>query len=167
MRKYTRGEFLKMGAALAVGGAADVRNLATARTRVIDAAGMTVTPGFIDAHCHPSGVAELYGVNANLRSIRAIQDALRERAARTPPGQWVEAFMFDDTKLTDARPLHRRDLDAAVPDHPVSVAHRGGHTAWYNSKAFALAGVTRGTPDPPTGRFFRDPDGELNGRVAE
>jgi predicted amidohydrolase YtcJ len=158
---------VKDGRILAVGSTADVKNLATARTRVLDAAGMTVTPGFIDAHTHAGGVNELYGVDANLRSIKAIQEALRAKAARTPPGQWVEGFMFDDTKLAEGRPLNRLDLDAAVPDHPVGVHHRGGHTSWYNSKAFELAGVTRQTPDPPDGRFFRDPNGELTGVVAE
>jgi len=158
---------VKDGRFFAVGSNADVRNLATARTRVIDASGMTVTPGFIDAHCHPSGVSELYAVNTNLRSISAIVAALKKKASETPPGYWVTGFMFDDTKLDDARPLHRRDLDEVSRDHPVSVAHRGGHTTWYNSKAFELARVTKDTPDPGDGRFFRDPDGTPNGRVAE
>jgi predicted amidohydrolase YtcJ len=158
---------VKDGRFLAVGTNADVRNLATARTRVIDAARMTVTPGFIDAHCHPSGVNELYSVNTNLRSIAAIVAALRKKASETPPGFWVTGFMFDDTKLDDTRPLHRRDLDEVSRDHPVSVAHRGGHTTWYNSKAFELASVTKDTADPEHGRFFRDPDGAPNGRVAE
>jgi len=156
---------VKDGRFVAVGSTDDVRNLATRRTQVVDAEGMTVTAGFIDAHCHPSGVNELYGVNANVRTVAALQEALRRKAAETPPGYWVNAFMFDDTKLD--RPLHRRDLDAAVSDHPVSVAHRGGHTTWYNSKAFELAGITRQTPDPPDGRFTRDADGELLGQVAE
>ena len=158
---------VKDGRFLAVGSNADVRNLATARTRVVDAARMTVTPGFIDTHCHPSGVAELYSVNTNLTSISAIVAALKKKAAETPPGYWVNGFMFDDTKLTDGRPLHRRDLDEVSRDHPVGVAHRGGHTTWYNSKAFELASVTKDTRDPDDGRFFRDPDGTPNGRVAE
>ena len=61
----------------------------------------------------------------------------------------------------------RRDLDEAVPDHPVRVDHRGGHTTWFNSKAFALAGITRATPDPGDGRYYRDAAGELQGEVAE
>ncbi len=158
---------VKQGRFLAVGRSADIRNLATARTRVFDARGMTVTPGFIDAHCHPSGIRELYEVNGNLRSIAELKAAIAKKAAETPPGEWVDAYMFDDTKLSDGRPLHRRDLDEATLAHPVSVNHRGGHTSWYNSAAFRLAGVTRDTPDPDHGRFFRDADGEPNGRVAE
>jgi predicted amidohydrolase YtcJ len=74
--------------------------------------------------------------------------------------------MFDDTKLSDG-PLHRRHLDEVSTTHPIGVHHRGGHTSWYNSVAFGLAKITRDTPDPDHGRYFRDADGELNGRTAE
>ncbi|MEX2154507.1 MAG: amidohydrolase [Gemmatimonadaceae bacterium] len=154
------------GRFVAVGSNADVRNLATRATPVVDAGGMTVVPGFIDCHCHPRGVNELYEVNANLRTVKAIQDALRKKAAQTPAGYWVNGYMFDDTKLTDG-PLTKQHLDAVSTQHPVGVNHRGGHTSFYNSHAFQLAGVTRETPDPDHGRFFRDANGEHNGRVAE
>ena len=155
---------VKHGRFVAVGSNADVRNLATARTTTIDAQQMTVAPGFIDAHCHPSGVDELFGVNMNLRTVREIQAAIRQKAETSVPEVWIDGFMFDDTKLD--RPLTRKDLDEATTEHPVSVAHRGGHTTWYNSKALELAGITKDTPDPPDGRFFRE-KGELTGRVAE
>ena len=131
---------------------------------MIDAQRMTVVPGFIDAHSHPSGVEELYGVNTNLRTVREIQSAIRAKVETTAPEVWITGFMFDDTKLD--RPLTRKDLDEATTEHPVSVAHRGGHTNFYNSKAFELAGITDATPDPPDGRFFQE-NGVLNGRVAE
>ena len=156
---------IKDGRFLAVGADADVRNLATSRTKVIDAARMTVVPGFIDCHCHPSGVSELYEANANVRTVAALQANLRERAKTTPAGFWLVGAMFDDTKLD--RPLTRQDLDAVSTAHPIAVNHRGGHTSFYNSKAFELAGITRATPDPEHGRFFRDASGDLNGRVAE
>jgi predicted amidohydrolase YtcJ len=157
---------VKDGRFVAIGTSDEMRNVATARTTVLDGRGMTVVPGFIDCHCHPSGVNELYGVDGNVRTIRALQGAIRQRAASTPPGYWVNAFMFDDTKLEDG-PLHMRHLDEAAPNHPVSVNHRGGHTSWYNSTAFALARITRDTPDPEDGRYFRDESGAHNGRVAE
>jgi predicted amidohydrolase YtcJ len=155
---------VKNGRFTAVGSNDEVRNLSTAETTVIDAQQMTIVPGFIDAHSHPSGVEELFGVNTNLRTVREIQAAIRRKAEMTAPEVWVNGFMFDDTKLD--RPLTRRDLDEATSEHPVAVAHRGGHTTWYNSKALALAGITKDTPDPPDGRFFRE-NGELTGRVAE
>ena len=155
------------GRFVAIGSSADMRSLATRNTTVLDAERMTVTPGFIDAHSHPGDVEELYDVNADLRSVREIQTALGRRAHDTPPGHWVRAFKFDDTKLADGRVLSRKDLDEAVPDHPARVDHRGGHTSWFNSRAFALAGITRATPDPTDGRYYRDADGELQGEVAE
>ncbi len=155
---------VKNGRFLAVGSSSDIRNLAGAGTQLIDATGMTVTPGFIDAHCHPSGVEELTGVNVNLKTVEEVKAALRKKAATTPPEYWVSGYMYDDTKLD--RPVTRKDLDDAVPDHPAMVGHRGGHTGVYNSLAFKLAGITNQTPDPPDGRFFRE-NGELTGKVAE
>jgi len=76
---------VKNGRFVAVGSTSDVRNLAAARTPVVDAQRMTVVPGFIDAHCHPSGVEELYGVNTNLRTVREIQAAIRRKAENTAP----------------------------------------------------------------------------------
>src|SRR4051812_12038087 len=154
----------KNGRFTAVGSNDEVRNLSTAAATVIDAQQMTIAPGFIDAHSHPSGVEELFGVNTNLRTVREIQAAIHRKAEMTAPEVWINGFMFDDTKLD--RPLTRRDLDEATTEHPVAVAHRGGHTTWYNSKALTLAGITKDTPDPPDGRFFRE-NGELTGRVAE
>lgn len=153
----------------AVGSSDDIRNLATSSTEIIDAEGMTITPGFIDAHTHATGggVNELVQVNADLRSVAEIQDALRERANTTPPGEWIRAFKYDDTKLAEGRPLNRFDIDEVVPDNPVVVGHRGGHTGVYNSMALALAGVTSETPDPDDGKFYRDSNGVLTGLVAE
>ena len=156
---------VKDGRFLAVGSNADIRNLATARTRVIDAARMTVLPGFIDCHCHPRGVSELFEANANVRTVAELQANLRARVASTPEGSWITGAMFDDTKL-DKR-LTIADLDAVSTRHPIVVNHRGGHTDWYNGKAFALAGITRDTPDPIGGRFRRDANGDLDGMVAE
>ena len=159
---------VKHGRFLAVGSTADIRNLASARTQVIDAARMTVTPGFIDAHCHPSGVSELYGVVVtNLKTKAELIEALRKKASQTPPDYWVEGQLFDDTKLTDATPLDRHDLDKASTQHPIAVNHRGGHTSWYNTRALELANITRETKDPEHGRFFRDANGDLTGRAAE
>ena len=153
---------------IAVGSTREIRPLATRNTEIIDAEGMTVTPGFVDAHSHPSGagVSELTNVNVDLRSIAEIKEAMKDRASITPDGEWVIGFKYDDTKLSEGRPLSRLDLDEAVPRNPAMARHRGGHTAVYNSRAFELAGVTADTPDPDDGRFYRE-NGELTGKVAE
>ena len=158
------------GRFLAVGSNDDVLNLAHARTTRLDLGGRTIVPGFIDAHTHPAyaGYRHLKQVDCDMRSIAAIQEALRARAANTAAGDWVIGFKYDDTKTSDGRRLTRDDLDAVSRAHPIVVEHRGGHTAYCNSAAFQKAGVTEKTPDPPGGRFDRDPaTGRLSGRAAE
>ncbi|MBX9603381.1 MAG: amidohydrolase [Bryobacteraceae bacterium] len=157
------------GRFLAVGSNQEVRALASARTRQADMGGKTVLPGFIDAHSHPasSGLSHLREVDCDLRSIADIQSAIRAKAAKTPAGQWVLGFKYDDTKTADGRKLNRTDLDAAAPDHPVMVTHRGGHTAYVNSKAMQIADVNDRTPDPPGGHLDRDSSGRLTGGLRE
>ena len=161
------------GRFIAVGSNQDVSGLVRKGTEVIDARGMTIVPGFIDCHLHPDGETLLYEVlvgnpyDVEFVTIASIIDKLKARAAQTPPGQWVEGFFYDDTKVKDGRLITRADLDRVSTDHPVAVYHRGGHTSFYNSKAFDLAGVTKDTPQPFGGTFDRDPSGDLNGRVTD
>jgi predicted amidohydrolase YtcJ len=155
---------------LAVGSNDEVAGFAGSATKVVDLGGKTVTPGFVDAHCHPAyaGRRHLRFVDCDLRSIAAIQAAIRERAAKTPSGGWVGGFKYDDTKTAERRFVRRADLDAAAPEHPVFIEHRGGHTAFVNSAALAKAGIDESTPDPQGGRFERDPaTGRLTGRILE
>jgi hypothetical protein len=154
----------------AVGTNEEVLALAAGRARKIDLGGKTVLPGFIDAHSHPAqaGLSHLRMVDCDLRSIAEILKALHERAANTRPGEWVLGFKYDDTKTSEGRPLTRGELDAAVPNHPLLVEHRGGHTAWVNTQAIKLAGITDQTPDPAGGKYDHDPaTGALTGHVRE
>ena len=151
----------------AIGTSTEMLALAGSGARRFDLAGKRVTPGFNDAHSHPldGGVALLTQVAQELASIEAIKAAIRAKAAATPPGDWVIGFLYDDTKTS--RPLERADSDAVAPDHPVVVQHRGGHTAFVNSRALAAVKVAENTLDPPHGKYFRDSAGRHNGRVAE
>jgi predicted amidohydrolase YtcJ len=158
---------------LAVGRSDEMRALAGKGTRVLDAKDMTIVPGFIDTHNHPRGTTLLYDVlvgnpfEVEFVSIASIIAKLRARARQTPAGTWVEGYFHDDTKLTDKRQLTRQDLDQVSTEHPVVVRHRGGHTAFYNTLAFALAKVTANTPAPPGGTFDLDSSGGLSGRVTD
>lgn len=151
---------------IAVGSDDDVLNLKGKNTELVDGRGHTVTPGFIDAHSHPLMADEAVAANVNLPRISDVQAALAAQANKTPPGHWVVGSMYDDTKFEDGRALTRWDIDKAVPDHPVFVRHRGGHTAVVNTAALELAGVTIETPDPVGGKYFRDA-GKLTGKIAE
>jgi predicted amidohydrolase YtcJ len=158
---------IRDGRIMAVGSDRQVLAMAGKNTRRVDLDRRRVLPGFIDAHAHPweSGLNQLKQVACDKPTLEQILAALRARAAETPAGQWVRGYLYDDGKTP--RPLTRADLDGAVPDHPVIVTHRGGHTAYVNSLALAQAGATATTPDPPGGRFDHGADGELNGRVAD
>lgn len=157
------------GRFVAVGSDAEILPLANGQTRKVGLGGRTVVPGFIDAHSHPasSGLRHLREVDCDLRSIQAIKQAVRERAAKTPVGQWVLGFKYDDTKTEEGRPLNRADLDDAVPNHPVMIVHRGGHTAYVNSAAIRAAQVPETVSDPPGGHFGRDAQGRLTGGLFE
>jgi predicted amidohydrolase YtcJ len=164
---------VKSGRFVAVGSNAEIKALIAKGTQTFDARQMTVVPGFIDCHNHAPGNTLLYEVLVGnpyvveFVTISSIVDKLRAKALKTPPGFWVEGFFFDDTKVKEGRQLNIHDLDQVSTDHPVVVHHRGGHTSFYNGKAFELAGITRSTPNPPGGTFDRDAGGGLNGRVTD
>ena len=151
---------------VAVGSITDIKELASSGTDIIDATGMTVTPGFIDSHSHPLMASAATSANVGFQTIPEVQNALRERAAKTPKGHWVLGTMYDDTKFKEGRPVSKSDLDAVSTEHPIFIQHRGGHTGVVNSKAYEISGVTMDTPDPSGGKFYRE-DGEFTGRIAE
>ncbi len=163
----------KGGRFVAIGKSADIKALSGKGTQTFDAKGMTVVPGFTDCHNHAGGTTLLYEVlvgnpfEVEFVTIASIIEKLRARARDLPPGTWVEGYFHDDTKLKDKRPLTNKDLDQVSTEHPVVVRHRGGHTSFYNSKAFELARVTKDTPNPAGGTFDKDANGELNGRVTD
>jgi hypothetical protein len=164
---------VKNGRFVAVGRTADLKGLVAKNTKPLDAKQMTIVPGFIDCHNHAPGTMLLYEVHVGnpfeveFVTIASVVEKLRARAQKTPPGTWVEGYFFDDTKVKDGRLLNVADLDRVSKEHPVAVHHRGGHTSFFNSKAFELAGVTRNTQNPPGGTFDRDERGELSGRTTD
>lgn len=164
---------IKDGHFVAVGTNEDIKALIRKGTQTIDAKQMTIVPGFIDCHNHAPGNVLLYEVLVGnpfiveFVTIDSIVEKLGAKAKETPTGTWVDGYFFDDTKVKDRRQLDVRDLDRVSKDHPVAVHHRGGHTSFYNSKALALAGVNKGSSNPPGGTFDRDANGELNGRVTD
>ena len=164
---------IKGGRFLAIGTTDEMRSFVGKSTQTYDAKGLTIVPGFIDCHNHAPGVTLLYDVivgnpyEVEFVTIDSIVDKLKARAAKVPPGTWVEGYFFDDTKVKDNRELNVHDLDKVSTDHPVVVQHRGGHTSYYNSKALEMADINKNTPNPPGGTYDKFPDGSLNGRVTD
>lgn len=157
------------GRILAIGRDEEIKDLIGPGTRVLDAGGATVLPGFHDAHCH----ILLFGlslVEVNAREAGTIADIVETVAAharRTPPGRWIRGGGYNENKLRERRHPTRYDLDPVSPEHPVWLLHVSGHMGVANSRALALAGITRETPDPPGGRIVRDAAGEPTGLLLE
>lgn len=155
---------------VAVGDSRTVLAQTGAGTEVIDLAGRTVVPGLIDSHLHMLFAA----LNApavqllEARSIADVQKAIAARVAATPSGGWVQSSSgWHEGLLAEGRLPTRFELDQVSPEHPVFIP-RGGHVATVNSRALALAGITRETPDPPGGVIVRDPvAGEATGVLLE
>ncbi len=142
----------------AVGLTADLKALAGPGTRLIDAEGNTVLPGFNDAHVHfLSGGFSLS--NIALRGAASPDELareLRDYARKTGKGKWIVGGDWDHEQWPGA-PLPTRGLiDAATPDNPVFVSRLDGHMALANSLALKLAGITSQTKDPPGGLIERD-----------
>ena len=157
---------------LAVGSEAWVARQRGPRTRLVDGRGLTLLPGFIDAHCHLlSYAASLLSVDCSPRAVRSIGDiqaALAAAAARAPEGRWLRAVGYDETDLAEGRHPTRWDLDAAVPRHPVRLVHRTGRACVLNSRALTLVGLDASSEEPPGGYMERDPlSGEPTGLLLE
>ncbi len=157
---------------LLVGNNAEMASVSGGTTKIIDCRGKTVVPGFNDAHCHLfSLVRKLLSLDLSpeaVGSIADIKEAIRRKVQNTPPGQWILGTDYHDFYLTEKRHPNRRDIDEAAPDHPVMLTHRSLHACALNSKALALAGITRETPEPPGSLIERDLDtGEPTGLLFE
>jgi hypothetical protein len=154
----------------AVGSTSDMRALAGPRTRVIDAGGKLVLPGFNDAHVHfLSGGFSL--ANVDLRDASSPEELARrlgEYAKKLPKGRWILGGDWDHERWPGAPLPTKEMIDAATPDHPVFVNRLDGHMALANSVALKLAGVTKQTKDPPGGVIVRDPKtGEPTGILKD
>ena len=143
--------------------------LAGPATEVIDLAGGMLLPGFQDAHVHPIGAGVELGECHlhDLTSATAVVDSIRACAAAGPGLPWVRGGGWQLPLFPDGNPT-RALLDQAVPDRPAAFEAADGHSLWVNSRALALAGITRETADPPGGRIERDPrGGEPSGTLRE
>jgi predicted amidohydrolase YtcJ len=139
--------------------------------KTVDLERRTMIPGFNEAHNHMIGYGIAAGyIDAGFPAVRSIADIVarvRERAAVTPPGQWIVGRGYDDNKLDERRHPSRGDLDQGSDQHPVLIVNGSGHLSAANSLALQLGGVTHSTPDPVGGHFVRDEHGEATGVLHE
>ena len=162
------------GRIVAVGSARQIARYRGPSTKMLDARGRLVLPGFIDSHIHfVEGSLAMTQVRLDdTKSVAEIQAVVREFArthpATSPDSAWVtgRGWSYPEFATSGGMP-HKKFLDEVAPDRPVLLGGFDGHTSWANSKALALAGITRETPDPLNGKILRDGDGEPTGALQE
>ena len=154
------------GKIVAVGDEAQVMRLRGPNTELVDLAGRTLVPGFIDGHSHFFCCVDVQvqalcasppaGPCTSVADVIAQLRKLVERR-RIGPGGFVIGYGYDPDLLAERRAPTRLELDAAFPDNPVFVTHVSGHGAMLNSKALARFNITAATPTPPGGVIGREP----------
>jgi len=154
---------------LAVGSAKDIEAYHGSSTKIIDAKGQLVLPGFEDCHIHfMDGSLGLLQVNLNGAStVAEIQKRVKEYAASHPNEPWITGMGWTYPTFRPSGLPDKKILDDIVPDRPVYLVAFDGHSSWANSKALALAGITKQTADPPNGKIVRDANGEATGALKE
>ena len=154
---------------VAVGSTSAMNAWRGASTRVLDAQGRLLLPGFNDAHVHlVSGGAQLD--NVNLRDAATQREfALRIflKARHAAKGEWVVGGDWDDQLWVPARVPTKGLIDPGTRQVPVFVNRYDGHMGLANSLALKLAGITEATPDPPGGEIVRDPAGNPTGLLKD
>ncbi len=159
------------GIVVATGSEQDVRDRMPSDTPLIHLDGRMATPGLFDAHAHTmmTGFAllEVDVTAPGVASINDIQDRIGSRARETAAGDWIIGQGYDQASLTEQRHPNRHDLDQAAPNHPVAIWRSCHHIMAVNSRALALAGIDRNTPDPDGGAIDRDEHGEPTGVLRE
>jgi predicted amidohydrolase YtcJ len=154
---------------VAVGSNADVEAWRGPQTRVIDAQGKLLLPGFNDAHTHfASGGFQLESVQlTDATSTEEFVRRIAAQAKKMPKGEWMQGGDWDETKWTPAKLPTKEMIDAVTPDNPVFIYRYDGHAALANSLALKLAGVEANAQDPPGGVIVRDPQGNPTGIMKD
>jgi predicted amidohydrolase YtcJ len=167
-RSWAEAVAVKQGRLVYVGSDRGVAAHVGPQTKVVDLGGRLVLPGFVDAHIHPvSGGVELGQCDLNgLPDAPAILEKVRACDREKPGDGWLVGGGWALTAFPGGAP-RRQALDEVVAHRPVYLGAADGHSAWLNSKALALAGITRDTKDPEDGRVDRDPAGEPAGTLQE
>lgn len=155
---------------VAVGDDTAIEKMRGMGTKVINAAGKLVLPGFTDCHVHFLGGSLSLG-QVNLEGAKDpadIQKRLREYSSEHPGDDWILGRGWNYAMFGPEALPHKKYLDEIFSNRPVFLKGYDGHTSWTNSKALALAGITRETPNPPNGVIVRDAQtGEATGALKE
>ena len=154
---------------IAVGTTAEVAAHKGGKTRVIDAGGNTVTPGFIESHMHLfAGAAELSHLQLNgTRGFEALKAKTLDYIKNHPGDDLIIGEQTDYIIISENEPLTRHHLDRIVKDRPIMVFSPDSHTAWANTRALELAGVLKGRKLGPGNEIVMGADGLAAGELRE
>ena len=154
---------------VAVGSAAEMDAWHGPQTRVVDAQGRLVLPGFDDAHVHfVDGGNHLQTVQLkDAATAQQFAERIAQRASKLPKGEWVTGGDWDEQKWSPPELPTKEMIDAATPETPVFVNRYDGHESLANSLALRLAKITAKTPDPPGGEIVRDAQGNPTGILRD
>lgn len=154
---------------IAVGSAAEVDSWHGPQTKVVDAQGKLLLPGFNDAHVHfVDGGDHLQEVQLkDAASPEEFAERIAQRAKATPKGEWVTGGDWDEQKWTPPNLPTKELVDAATPETPVWVNRYDGHESLANSVTLRLAKIDARTPDPPGGQIVRDAQGNPTGVLRD
>ena len=154
---------------VAVGSAAEMDAWHGPQTRVVDAQGRLVLPGFDDAHVHfVDGGSHLQDVQLkDATTAQEFTERIAQRARKTPKGEWITGGDWDEQKWSPPDLPSKEMIDAATPETPVFVNRYDGHESLANSAALRLANITAKTPDPPGGEILRDKQGNPTGILRD
>jgi predicted amidohydrolase YtcJ len=169
-KPWARSIAIRKGKIVAVGTDEEVARYRGIGTKLIDAGGKLALPGFTDCHVHfLDGSVSLGRVNLEGASDPAdIQNRLRAYAAQHPGDGWILGRGWNYAMFGAETLPHKKYLDELFPHRPVFLEGFDGHTSWANSKALALAGITKDTANPPSGNIVRDAkSGEATGALEE
>jgi predicted amidohydrolase YtcJ len=159
----------------AVGSAEEIAAFIGESTEVIDLAGQTVIPGFIEGHGHYTsfGGSLLILDFRHAKSFAEIVAMVADAAKKTPPGEWIVGRGWHQDKwetkedvLVEGLPVHQ-SLSAATPDHPAMLIHTSGHAVFVNERAMRLVELTDDTEPPEGGEIVRDTAGGATGMMRE
>ena len=152
----------------AIGPVSEIRALADDHTKLVDAAGMTVTPGFIDGHTHID-IATSLTTGIDLTDVVDKQQWLEMIAAKIAtmqPGEWLFGGAWNHLLGDGGLPTIEM-LDAVAPHNPVILNDIDFHNAWVNSKALELTGVGADSEVPPGGLIMLNASGQPSGILQE
>jgi predicted amidohydrolase YtcJ len=160
---------IRHGKVLSVGSDEDMRELIDKATRVVDAGGRLVLPGFQDTHLHLQDSGTDRALFADLEgaaSVEELQRRLAEFARRKKDGGWIRGVGWF-SGIFGEHNLSRKVLDQVSCERPIFTYASDGHSAAINSKACEVLGLAANSPDPENGSFVREANGEIQGLVYE